>query len=455
MERERFGSRLGFILLSAGCAIGLGNVWKFPMMVGNMGGGSFVLIYLLCLILIGLPVMTMEFSTGRAAQASPVKMYHSLVPAKKPWRAHGYLSLVANVLLMMFYTTVAGWILRYCFYAAFGKFDGKTSDEVTGMFINMISDPWMMLVFTAIVAIIGTFICSLSLSGGLEKITKYMMVALLLIMFAIAIYGATLSGAKEGLTFYLKPDFSKITGKVVAGAMSQALFTLSLGIGSMAIFGSYIGKDRALMGESVSVIVLDTLVALIAGTIIFPACFTYGIEPNSGAGLLFMTLPNVFNSLPGGRIWGCLFFIFMTFAALSTVIAVYENIIACISELTGWSRKKTSLIVCIGMIILNLPMILGCNVWSNFHPFGLEGKDVSDLEDFFVSYIMLPLGSLTYVVFCTNKFGWGWDNFMEEANTGKGIKVKKWMRGYMQYVLPIVMFAVFVIGMLSYFGIMA
>lgn len=457
MERERFGSRLGFILLSAGCAIGLGNVWKFPMMVGANGGGSFVLVYVLCLILIGIPVMTMEFSAGRAAQASPVKMYHAIVPEKKPWRPHGYLSLVANVVLMMFYTTVAGWIFRYVvsYLSIDNPFTRKSADEITGLFVGMVSDPWMMIVFTAIIAIIGSLICSLSLSGGLEKITKYMMVALLGIMVIIAIYGLTLDGAKEGIIFYLKPDFSKITGSVVAAAMSQALFTLSLGIGSMAIFGSYIGKDRSLMGESVSVIILDTFVAIVAGLIIFPACFSFGIEPNSGAGLLFMTLPNVFASLPGGTAWGCLFFIFMSFAALSTVIAVYENIIACTSELTGWSRKKTSLIVCIAMIILNIPMILGCNVWSNFHPFGLDGKDVSDLEDFFVSYIMLPLGSLTYVIFCTNKFGWGWDNFVAEANTGKGLKVKKWMYGYMRFVLPIVMFAIFVIGMLSYFGIMA
>lgn len=454
MERERFGSRLGFILLSAGCAIGLGNVWKFPMMVGANGGGSFVLVYLLCLIVIGLPVMTMEFSAGRAAQASPVRMYHSIVPEKKAWRAHGYLSLVANVVLMMFYTTVAGWIVRYCLKAATGKFNGQTADDITGQFVSMLGDPWMMLLFTAIVAILGSFICSLSLNGGLEKITKYMMVALLLMLVIIAVYGFTLDGAKEGLSFYLKPDFSAINGSVVAGAMSQALFTLSLGIGSMAIFGSYIGKDRALMGESISVIILDTFVAIVAGLIIFPACFTFGIEPNSGAGLLFMTLPNVFQALPGGSVWCFLFFIFMAFAAFSTVIAVYENIIACTCELTGWNRKKTSLIVCIGMIILNIPMILGCNVWSNFHPFGLDGKDVSDLEDFFVSYIMLPLGSLTYVLFCTNKFGWGWDNFVAEANQGKGAKVKQWMYYYMRFVLPVVMFAVFVIGMLSYFGIM-
>lgn len=453
-KRDRFGSRLGFILLSAGCAIGLGNVWKFPMMVGSSGGGIFVLIYLLCLVLIGLPVMIMEFSCGRASQASPVKIHATLTPSKKPWRAHGYLSLAACVMLMMFYTTVAGWILRYAFKAGWGAFEGLDQEQVATTFTDMLGDPWMMLLFTAIVAILASAICSLGLNGGLEKITKYMMIALLVIMVAIAVYSFTLNGASAGLEFYLKPDFSKIDGRVVANAMNQALFTLSLGIGSMAIFGSYIGKERSLMGESVNVIILDTFVAIVAGLIIFPACFTYGIEPNSGGGLLFITLPNVFNSLPGGRVWGALFFIFMTFAAFSTVIAVYEMIIASTMELTGWSRKKTSLFVCIGLIILNIPMILGNNLWSDFHPFGLEGKDISDLEDFFVSYLMLPLGSITFILYCTNKWGWGWDNFFEEANTGKGMKLKKWTRGYMKYILPVVMSAVFVIGLLSYFGIM-
>lgn len=453
-KRERFGSRLGFILLSAGCAIGLGNVWKFPMMVGSGGGGIFVLIYLVCLVLIGLPVMIMEFTVGRAAQTSPVKMYEKLTPTKKPWKVHGYLSLIACTILMMFYTTVAGWILRYAFKAGLGKFDGLTPDEVSTTFTDMLGNPGMMLVFTAIVAVLACFICSLGLNGGLEKITKYMMIALLIIMVAIAIYSFTLDGAKEGLEFYLKPDFGAISGSVVAGAMNQALFSLSLGIGSMAIFGSYIGRDRSLMGESVNVILLDTFVAIVAGLIIFPSCFTYGIEPNSGGGLLFITLPNVFNTLPGGRIWGAFFFIFMTFAAFSTVIAVYEMIIASVIELTGWSRKKTSVIVCIGLIILNIPMILGNNVWSGFHPFGLEGKDVSDLEDFFVSYLMLPLGSIAYIFYCTSRLGWGWDSFFEEANFGKGMKVKKWMKGYMKYVLPFVMLAIFIIGLLSYFEVM-
>lgn len=313
-----------------------------------------------------------------------------------------------------------------------------------------------MIAFTAIIAVIGCLVCSLSLGGGLETITKYMMVLLLVMLVAMAGYGFTLSGASKGLTFYLKPDFSKITGSVVSNAMCQALFTLSLGIGSMAIFGSYIGKDHSLMGESVNVIILDTFVAIVAGLIIFPACFTYGEEnPAGGPGLLFTTLPNVFLTLPGGRIWGFLFFVFMIFAALSTVIAVYENIIASLCEMTGKSRKLISFFVCIGMILLNVPMILGNNVWSGFHPFGLEGKNVLDLEDFFVSNLMLPLGSLCYILFCTNKFGWGWKNFLAEANTGSGIKVKKWMYVYMRFILPIIMGAIAVIAILSYFGIVS
>lgn len=451
MERERFGSRLGFILLSAGCAIGLGNVYRFPMMVGEYGGGVFVLIYLACLLLLGLPVMIMEFSLGRASQASPVKLYGKLTPEKKPWKIHGYLSLVANVLLMAFYTSIAGWILKYCFYAAFGKFEGLDSDGVMNVFFDMLDKPLPMIGFTAIVAAVACFVCAQGLQGGLEKITKYMMLALLLLMVSLAVYGCSLDGAKEGLTFYLKPDFSKVDGNVVSNAMNQAFFTLSLGIGSMAIFGSYLGKNRSLMGESVNVIILDTIVAIVSGLIIFPACYTYGIAPTSGAGLLFLTLPNVFNGIPGGRVWGVLFFVFMSFAAFSTVLAVYENIIACICELTGWNKKKTSLIVFFGMVLCNIPFVLGNNVWSSFHAFGIEGKDVSDLEDFFVSNIMLPLGSLTYVLYCTRKFGWGWDNFIAEANEGKGMKLAKWTKGYITWILPVIILAVFVLGMISYF----
>ena len=453
MEREHLGSRLGFILLSAGCAIGLGNVYRFPMKAGQYGGGAFVLVYVLCLVLLGLPVMVMEFSLGRAAQKSPVYIYKTLTPEKKWWNIHGFVTPFGNILLMMFYTTIAGWILRYFFKAAAGVFTGMDSDAVTGEFIGMLNDPWMMLLYTAVIAFLACLVCSFSLQKGLERITKYMMVALLVLMVALAVYGLTLDGAREGIKFYLEPDFSKINANVVSEAMNQAFFTLSLGIGSMAIFGSYLGKERSLTGESVSIILLDTFVALTAGLIVFPACFSYGIEPNEGAGLLFLTLPNVFNGIPGGRFWGALFFIFMTFAAFSTVLAVYENIIACGSEVFKWSRKKTAWIVCVMMIVLNIPFILGNNVWSGFHAFGIEGKDVSDLEDFFVSTLMLPLGSLTYVLYCTRKWGWGFKNFTDEANAGKGLKFPKWMKGYVTFVLPVIILIVFVLGILSYFGI--
>lgn len=453
MQREHFGSRLGFILLSAGCAIGLGNVYRFPMKVGQNGGGVFVLIYIICLVLLGLPVMVMEFSMGRASQASPVRIYHKLTPEKKPWRLHGYLSLAACVMLMMFYTTIAGWILKYCVKFATGAFRGLSEDAITNVFVaDTLQDPWMMLVYTAITAAAACFICSFSLQKGLERVTKYMMVTLLVLMIGMAVYVATLPGAKEGLAFYLKPDFSKINATVISEAMNQAFFTLSLGIGAMAVFGSYLGKERSLTGESVNIILLDTFVAIVSGLIIFPACFTYHIEPTEGAGLLFLTLPNVFASIPGGNILGTLFFVFMTFAAFSTVLAVYENIIACIMELTGWSRKRISLITCIAMSILNIPFILGNNVWSSFHAFGIEGKDVSDLEDFFVSTIMLPLGSLVYVIYCTWKAGWGWDRFLEEANAGKGLKLPKFVKGYATFVLPLIIIVIFVIGLIAYFS---
>ncbi len=451
-EREHLGSRLGFILLSAGCAIGLGNVYRFPMKVGQNGGGAFVLIYIACLILLGLPVMVMEFTLGRAAQKSPVGIYKELTPAKKPWRIHGYLSLVANILLMAFYTTIAGWIFRYFCKCLTGSLSGLDSDGITNTFLSMLGDPWMMLVFTVIIAAAACLICSFSLQGGLERITKYMMVALFVLMVGLAIYGFTLDGAKEGLSFYLKPDFSKVTSTTVSEAMNQSFFTLSLGIGSMAIFGSYIGKERSLTGEAVNVIILDTFVAITAGLIIFPACFTYGIEPTEGAGLLFLTLPNVFNGIQGGAVWGALFFVFMTFAAFSTVLAVYENIIACTSELTHWSRKKTAFITFFVMVLVNVPFILGNNVWSSFNAFGIEGKDVSDLEDFFVSTIMLPLGSLTYVIYCTRKIGWGFENFIAEANTGKGLKFPKKVKPYVSLILPIIILTVFVLGLISYFG---
>lgn len=449
MEREKLGSRLGFILLSAGCAIGVGNVWRFPYMVGQSGGGAFLPIYFFFLIVMGLPIMVMEFSVGRASRKSIACMYDELTP-KKAWRAHSYAALAGNVLLMMFYTTVAGWMLNYFVSTATGKFEGMNSAEVSGAFGELLGDPVTLIIYMAITVIVGFFVCSFSLQKGLERITKYMMLALLAIMIILAINGFTQDGAAEGLTFYLKPDLSKLSGQVVVDAMNQAFFTLSLGIGSMAIFGSYIGKERSLLGESVNVVVLDTFVAFVSGLIIFPACFTYGVAPGAGPSLIFETLPNVFNNMAGGRIWGTLFFLFMTFAAFTTVLAVFENIISCIRDLTGWGRKKTCLIGGIAMLVLSLPCVLGFNLLADIQPFG-DGSTIMDLEDFIVSNCLLPLGSLTILVFCTWKKGWGWNNFVAEANTGKGLKVQKWMRGYITFVLPIIIIALFIIGIVTKF----
>ena len=454
MQREKLGSRLGFILLSAGCAIGVGNVWKFPYMAGQYGGGAFVLIYLFFLLIMGLPVLSMEFSMGRASQKSPVKMYHVLAPNDKKWRLHGYVSMAGNYLLMMFYTTVTGWMLRYFVDTANGSLLGLSAEEVNGYFGQVVSDPVSMLVYMAIVVIVGFFICSFSLQGGLERVTKYMMLALLGIMVVLAVYGFTMDGAKEGLAFYLKPDFGKMKeigiANVVVGAMNQAFFTLSLGMGGMAIFGSYIDKERSLLGEGVSVALLDTFVALTAGLIIFPACFSFGVEVNSGPDLIFKTLPNIFNAMSGGRIWGAFFFLFMTFAAFSTILGVFENILAMCMDLFGWSRKKASLINCLAMLVLAAPCALGFNVWSHIQPLG-GGRNIMDLEDFLVSNLILPGGSLVVILFCTGRKAWGWEKYTAEANTGKGPKIQKWMRGYMTYVLPVIMAALLIIGLVNYF----
>lgn len=445
MEREKLGSRLGFILLSAGCAIGCGNVWKFPTMTGSNGGGAFVLIYLVFLVILGLPVMTMEFAVGRASQKSPVRLYHALTPEKKPWRAHGYAALVGNVLLMMFYTVVSGWMLYYFISAVGGGLEGITDAATSEQhFNNVTGNPTIMILSTFAIILVGYFICSFKLDKGLEKVTKYMMIALLLIMVVLAIYGFTLKGAAEGLKFYLVPDFTKINFDVIVAAMNQAFFTLSLGIGSMAIFGSYINKDRSLLGESVNVIILDTFVAIVAGLIIFPACFTYGVEVDGGPSLIFQTLPLVFSGLPGGRIWESLFFLFMTFAAFSTVLAVFENILSCFRDIFGWTRIKGCIICCVMILILCLPCVL------SFCAFGTSFA-ILDIEDFLVSYCLLPIGSLVFVLYCTQKkIGWGFDNFMTEANTGKGLKVKSWMRIYMSYVLPAIIFALFIIGIVTF-----
>ena len=453
MQREHLGSRLGFLLLSAGCAIGIGNVWKFPWMTGQYGGGAFVLIYLLFLLVLGVPVLTMEFAMGRAAQKSPLKMYQALKPGSK-WGWHGYVCLLGNVVLMMFYTTVAGWMLQYFVDTARGVFVGLDTAAVEAKFGEMLASPGKMTVYMAIVVVLGFSIISIGIQKGLERVTKVMMMALIVLMFLLSLHSMTLSGGGAGLRFYLVPDFDRMleigVGNVIVGAMNQSFFTLSLGIGAMAIFGSYIGKERALMGEAVRVSLLDTMVALCSGLIIFPACFAYGVDVNSGPALIFMTLPNVFNHIALGRFWGSLFFLFMTFAAFSTVLAVFENIVCCVGELTLWSRKKACLICCVGIFLLSLPCLLGYNLWSGVRP--IAGHDILDSEDFMVSNVMLPLGSALFVLFCTVRYGWGWKNFMAEANEGTGLKVAQWMRPYMTYVLPVIVLVIFIIGLVGFFG---
>ena len=443
MEREKLGSRLGFILLSAGCAIGCGNVWKFPWMCGQYGGGGFVLIYVICLILLGLPVMSMEFAIGRASQSSAVKMYYKLEKPGQKWHLHGYAALFGNICLMAFYTVVTGWLIYYfiCFLT------GSNTDLG---FVSMIQNPGLNVSYLAIAVVLGFGILCFNLQGGLERVTKYMMLILLLLMVVLAIHSGTLSGAKEGLSFYLIPDFSKITGNVIVGAMNQAFFTLSLGIGSMAIFGSYIGKERSLLGESVNVIVLDTFVAVVAGLIIFPACFTFDVQVNAGPSLLFDTMATVFNHMAGGRWWGSLFFLFMVFAALSTELAVFETILACVRELTGWSRPKGCIVCGVGIFLLALTTALGYSTFSGFQPFA-EGSAWLDLWDFIVSTNLLPLGSLIVALFCCNKrFGWGWDNFIAEANAGKGLKVKNWMKPVYMVVVPVAILAIYIYGLVTF-----
>lgn len=452
-QREQLGSRLGFILLSAGCAIGIGNVWKFPYMVGQYGGGAFVLIYLFFLVILGIPVMTMEFAMGRAGQRSPARLYQQLEPKGSKWHLHGYVAMAGNYILMMFYTSVAGWMLDYFVRTAGGQFVGADTDGVAAQFSQMLGDPLRMTLFMGIIVVLGFLVCSFSLQKGLERITKWMMVALLVIMVVLAINSVCTAGGSQGLRFYLVPDLARMKkvgiGNVVAGAMNQAFFTLSLGIGAMAIFGSYIGKERALMGESARVAALDTLVALCSGLIIFPACFAYGVQPDSGPSLIFITLPNIFNHMPLGRVWGSLFFVFMSFAAFSTVLGVFENIVSCTMDLSGWSRKKACLFNGILMLLLSMPCVLGFNVLSKFQPLG-PGTGVLDLEDFVVSNLLLPLGSLIFIFFCTSRYGWGWKNFTKEANSGKGLKVQRWMCGYMCYVLPVLVAVILVLGLIRH-----
>ena len=448
-NRERFSSRLGFILISAGCAVGLGNVWRFPYITGQYGGAAFVLVYLIFLVLLGLPIMVMEFAVGRASQKSAARSFHVLEPAGTKWHLQGYACMAGNYLLMMFYTTVGGWMAAYIFKTLTGEFKGLDSDGVAAVFNDMLARPGYMTFWMVLVVLLSFFICSLGLQKGVERITKAMMSCLFLILLILCIRSVTLPGASEGLRFYLIPDFTRFTengvGNTIFAAMGQAFFTLSLGIGAMAIFGSYIGKDHTLTGETINICLLDTLVAFLAGLIIFPSCFAFGVDPGQGPGLVFITLPNIFNQMVGGRIFGVLFFVFMTFAAQSTIIAVFENIISFCMDLFGTSRKKTVLINGIAIILLSLPCVFGFNIWSGFQPMG-AGSTIQDLEDFIVSNNLLPLGSMVYLLFCTSRYGWGWKNFLAEADTGKGVKFPSWARVYVSYILPLIVLFIFIMG---------
>ena len=451
MNRETFGSRLGFILVSAGCAIGIGNVWKFPYVAGENGGGVFVLFYLLFLLCMGVPVLTMELAVGRASRKSAVLGYKELEPAGSKWHIHGWFCIIGCYLLMMYYTTVAGWMISYFVKFLTGEFtDSMTTAAVSAEFGNMLANPLEMAVFMALVVVAGFFVCSRGLQNGLEKITKVMMLALLGLIVILAVHSITLPGGSEGLAFYLLPNFEKAfeigIGKVITAAMNQSFFTLSLGIAAMEIFGSYMSKDYTLGGEAIRICVLDTFVAVTAGLIIFPACFSFGVQPDAGPQLIFVTLPNVFVNMAGGRVWGALFFLFMIFASFSTVVAVFQNLLASCGDMFGWSLKKASVINCIIILVTSMPCVLGYNVWDTLRLIG--GRDVLDTEDFIVSNLLLPIGSLVYLLFCVSKWGWGFDKYLEEANTGVGFKLPKQLKPYFQFVLPVLIVIILVQGLL-------
>ncbi len=451
MERESFKSRLGFILVSAGCAIGIGNVWRFPYVAGENGGGLFVLLYLIFLVLMGIPVLTMELAVGRASRKSAVLGYKKLEKPKSKWHIHGWFCMLGCYLLMMYYTTVSGWMTSYFYKFATGTFEsGMTSEQVSGVFSQLQSNPIEMVIWMASITILGFLVCSRGIQKGIEKVSKVMMIALLVLILALAVNSILLSGAGEGLKFYLVPDFEKVSeigiGNIVSAAMNQSFFTLSLGIAAMEIFGSYMSKDNTLPGESVKICALDTFVAIMAGLIIFPACFSYGVEPDQGPALIFITLPNVFVNMAGGRIWGTLFFLFMTFACFSTIIAVFENIISFCIDMFGISRKKSVVINAVIILIASLPCVFGFNIWSGFELFG---QNVLGMEDFLVSNILLPVGSLIYLLFCVTKFGWGFDNYLAECNTGKGMKFAGFLKPYFQFVLPILVLIVLVQGFIK------
>ncbi|MGM9611885.1 MAG: sodium-dependent transporter [Butyricicoccus sp.] len=455
-EREKFGSRLGFILISAGCAIGLGNVWRFPYITGKYGGAAFVLVYLVFLLILGLPIMVMEFAVGRASQQSAARSFHVLEPKGTKWHLYGYGAMLGNYMLMAFYTTVGGWMLAYFYKMLRGEFVGLTPEQVGGVFNDMLANPLYLTFWMVVTVLVSFLVCSRGLQNGVEKVNKVMMLALLVIMVVLVFRSVTLEGAEEGLAFYLKPDFSRLYEaegglfETIFAAMGQAFFTLSLGIGALAIFGSYIGRDRSLTGEAISITVLDTFVALMSGLIIFPATAAFGVDAGQGPSLIFITLPNIFNQMAGGRIWGALFFVFMSFAAFSTIIAVFQNIVSFGMDLWGWSRKKTILFNLVFVLVISMPCILGFNVWSGFSLPHIGG--VQDIEDFIVSNNLLPLGSMVYLLFCTSRYGWGWDHFLAEADAGKGLKFPGWVRGYVSYVLPVIVLFIFVMGYVQKFS---
>lgn len=451
MKRETFGSRLGFILVSAGCAIGIGNVWKFPYVAGENGGGVFVLFYLLFLLCMGVPVLTMELAVGRASRKSAVLGYKELEKPGSKWHIHGWFCIIGCYLLMMYYTTVSGWMVSYFVKFLTGEFTSTmTNTEVEAVFNNMLANPVEMTIYMVVVVVAGFVVCSGGLQDGLEKITKPMMLAMLGLIVILAIHSITLSGGEEGLAFYLLPDFERAfdigQGNVITAAMNQSFFTLSLGIAAMEIFGSYMKKDYTLGGEAIRICVLDTFVAVSAGLIIFPACFAYGVQPDAGPQLIFVTLPNVFINMTGGRIWGALFFVFMIFASFSTVVAVFENLMASCSDMFGWSRKKSTIINCIFILIASMPCVLGYNVWKDLHIVG--ARNVLDSEDFIVSNLLLPIGSLIYLLFCVTKWGWGFDKYLEEANTGAGFKLPKQLKWYFQFVVPVLIVIILVQGLI-------
>ncbi len=456
MKRENFQSRLGFLLVSAGCAIGIGNVWKFPYVTGENGGGVFVLFYLLFLVIMGVPVLTMELAVGRASRKSAIDAYKALEPKGSKWHIHGWFCLIGCCLLMMYYTTVAGWMLDYFYKFTVGSFDGMANDAVDGVFSAMLANPGEMTVFMVIIVLAGFLVCSFGLQKGLERISKWMMLALLALIVVLAVHSLTLEGAAEGVKFYLLPDFQRAAeeglGNVITAAMNQSFFTLSLGIAAMEIFGSYMSRDQALTGEAVRICCLDTFVAFMSGMIIFPACFSFGVEPAQGPALIFMTLPRVFVNMAGGRVWGSLFFLFMTFASFTTVLAVFENIMATCIDSFHWSRKKATILCCVFILVASMPCVLGYNLWyfETTLPSGIVGQ-VLDIEDFLVSNLLLPIGSLIYLLFCVSKWGWGFDKYLAEANTGTGLKMSSKLKLYFQFILPILILVILVLGLATWF----